>query len=142
MLGILRDEDWAVRRIFAKRTLRRRVIALAAAYAIALSSLIASFGAARAAADMAAHPGGVICHSVAAGKHAPASGKTSNNKTCADSCCAGCLMLMAALPPPPANAAAVHRYRQRVRSSAGDRRLSPAQPDAKSHRSRAPPSAA
>ena len=126
-------------RTFANRSLRRRLIALAPAYAIALSSLVASFGAARAAAEMAALPGGVICHSVA-GEQAPSdrtNDKTSNNKTCSD-CCTGCLMTMAALPPSPAGSVAVslsatavvHLVTTAVAAGA---------PESKSHRSRAPP---
>jgi hypothetical protein len=89
-----------VRKYFARRPLRRRIVALAAAYAIALSSLIASFGAASAAAAAAAAPNGIICHTLVAGDEAPSSGDT-NSKHCADNCCIGCLMLMAAVPPPP-----------------------------------------
>jgi hypothetical protein len=89
-----------VRKYFARRPFRRRIVALAAAYAIALSSLIASFGAASAAAA-AAGPTGTICHTLVAGDEAPASGDT-NSKHCADNCCIGCLMLMAAVPPPSA----------------------------------------
>ncbi len=114
-----------MRKYFARRPLRRRIVALAAAYAIALSSLIASFGAASAAADAAAAPNGIICHTLVAGDEAPASGDT-NSKHCIDNCCIGCLMLMAAVPPPPAKitgapligkpvhrAAAEHRSRRR-----------------------------
>jgi len=90
-----------VRKYFAKRPLRRRIVALAAAYAIALSSLIASFGAASAGADAAAAPSGIICHTLVAGDQTPSSGDT-NNKHCIDNCCIGCLMLTAAVPPPPA----------------------------------------
>jgi hypothetical protein len=129
-----------VLKLFAKRELQRHVIALAAAYAIALSSLIACFGAARAAADMAAQPGGVICHSLAAGEHAPSSGD-SNNKTCDDNCCVGCLMLMAALPPPPVNAAALPLSAGEVVHPLATSVSVVTQP-IKSHRSRAPPSAA
>jgi len=129
-----------VYRLFAKRTLRRRVIALAAAYAMALSSLIACFGAARAAADMAAQPSGVICHSVAAGEQAPASGD-SNNKTCDDSCCIGCLMLTAAVPPAPADAAALALSATAVLHPLATS-VSVVTQHINSHRSRAPPSAA
>src|ERR1700720_80771 len=90
-----------VRKYFARRPLRRRIVALAAAYAIALASLIASFGAASAAAEAAAVPSGLICHTLVAGDEAPTSGDT-NTKHCIDSCCIGCLMLMAAVPAPPA----------------------------------------
>ena len=61
-----------MRKYFARRPLRRRIVALAAAYAIALASLIASFGAASAAADAAATPGGIICHASIAGDESPA----------------------------------------------------------------------
>jgi hypothetical protein len=94
-----------VRNNLARHPLRRRIIALAAAYAIALSSLIASFGAARAAADAAAQPGGILCHSPAAGEPAPAPDE-GNSKICVSSCCIGCLMLTMALPPPPVTAVA------------------------------------
>lgn len=127
-------------RLFAKREFRRRVIALLAAYAIALSSLIACFGTARAAADVAAQPGSVICHSLAAGEHAPSS-DDSNNKSCDDSCCVGCLMLMAALPPPPATAIAVTQPASEILHHTAIVVL-PGTPDTKSHRSRAPPLAA
>jgi len=129
-----------VQKLFAKREFQRRVIALAAAYVIALSSLIASFGAARAAADTAAQPSGVICHSVAAGEHAPASGD-SNNKTCDDSCCIGCLMLTAAVPPAPADAAALLLSAANVIHPPATSILVVAQ-HIQSYRSRAPPSAA
>jgi hypothetical protein len=126
-----------VRKYFARRPLRRRIVALAAAYAIALSSLIASFGAASAAA---AAPNGIICHTLVAGDEAPSSGDT-NSKHCADNCCIGCLMLMAAAPPPSAKTIGAP--------------LSPSQSiapprtidlvggiETKDHRSRAPPPAA
>jgi DUF2946 family protein len=89
-----------VRKYFARRPLRRRIVALAAAYAIALSSLIASFGAASAAADAAAAPNGIICHTLVAGDETPSSGDTNSNH-CVGNCCIGCLMLMAVVPPPP-----------------------------------------
>jgi len=126
-----------VGRKFGKRSLKRRIVALAAAYAVALSSLIASFAAARAAAEYVAVPGGIICHSALAGQQAP-SRDEGNGKTCADCCCAGCMMTMAALPPPPVNDIVVPR-------SAGKTVALPAivglsgSPDTKSHRSRAPP---
>ena len=75
--------------------MRRRIVALAAAYAIVLSGLIASFGAARAAAEAAAQPGEILCHSVAASQPAPST-DDSNGKVCVDACCVGCLALMAA----------------------------------------------
>jgi hypothetical protein len=120
----------------AKRTSRRRVIALAAAYAIALSSLIASFGAARAAAEAPGIPGGIICHTVVPGQEAPSPADT-NGKMCAD-CCVGCMMPLAAVPPAPPNAAPLaqassHRIAApEIAALAGGR-------ETKSHRSRAPP---
>jgi hypothetical protein len=120
-----------------QHTLRRRVIALAAAYVIALSSLIASFAGAQVAAGAAVHPDGVICHSDPAGQPAPFPGD-SNSKLCVDRCCTGGMMLMVALPPPPVTAVAmprsaseiIHRFASAVFVSARE---------AKSHRSRAPP---
>jgi hypothetical protein len=122
---------------FTKRTLPRRIIALAAAYAIALSSLIASFGAAQASAAATAIPGGILCHTVDTGQSSPSPDET-NGKLCVDSCCIGCLMMTAALPTPPANAAPLpqsvsHRVAPLEIAALGGRR------EAKSHRSRAPP---
>ncbi len=118
-------------------TLRRRVIALTAAYAIALASLVASFAAAQTAAAAAAVPGGIICHT-AAGQQAP-SPAGQDGHLCIDSCCIGCMAPMAAVPPAPADAiplprTASNRIAAPVDTSgfAGAREL-------KSHRSRAPP---
>ena len=129
-----------MRKYFARRPLRRRIVALAAAYAIALASLIASFGAASAAAAAAAAPSGIICHTLALGDEAPASGDT-NTKHCIDDCCIGCLMLMAAVPAPPAKIAGV--------PLAASQSIAPPQNtvligglETKDHRSRAPPLAA
>jgi hypothetical protein len=129
-----------VRKYFARRPLRRRIVALAAAYAIALASLIASSGAASAAAAAAAAPSGIICHTLVAGDEAPVSGDT-NNKHCIDNCCIGCLMLMAAVPPPPAK-----NFRAPLSASQS---IAPSQNivlsgglETKDHRSRAPPPAA
>jgi hypothetical protein len=95
----------AVDRLFAQHPLRRRLVALFAAYAIALASLLTSFGTARMAAEAAALPGSTaLCHSDA-GETAPAQ-QDDGGKTCTDCCCIGCLMLMGALPPPPGTVAA------------------------------------
>jgi hypothetical protein len=99
---MLWDEGCIVRRHFAKRPLGRRIVALVAAYAIALSSLIASFGAARAAADAATTPAGIICHTVAPDQQSPSPASDRSDRHCIDNCCIGCLMLMAAVPSPPA----------------------------------------
>jgi hypothetical protein len=129
-----------VRKYFARRPLRRRIVALAAAYAIALSSLLASFGAASAAADAAAAPNGVICHTLVADDQAPASGDT-NTKRCIDDCCTGCLMLMAAVPEPPEKIVGA--------PLSASQSIAPPQNivlvgglETKDHRSRAPPPAA
>jgi hypothetical protein len=85
---------------FHDRTLRRRAVALIAAYAIALGSLLATYTSARAAGDNAPAPIGVICHNDLAGQPGPSGGQ-DDGQACANNCCIGCLMLMAALPPPP-----------------------------------------
>ncbi len=128
-------------RFFRKRLLQKRLVALAAAYAIALSGLIANFTGAQMAIAAAAQPGGIICHTNFAGEPAPSpssdSGKT-DSKACLGDCCIGCLMLSAALPEPPEAASAPP-------PSAGERiALPPAtfvvlSRHTKSHRSRAPP---
>jgi len=133
---MLRDGVWAVRKVFTERPLRRRIIALVAAYTIALSSLLASYGAARAAAETAA-PGGIICHTLVAGQQTPSSDET-NNKICADCCCVGCLMLMAALPPPPAKVVGALQSATEPLTLPAIAGLA-AGPATKSHRSRAPP---
>jgi hypothetical protein len=122
-----------------KRLLRRRIVALVAAYAIAFASLISSFGAASAAAASAAAPGGIICHTDVAGQHAPSSDQ-DGGKICVDNCCVGCLMLMAAVPPPAKIVGALQSSGQRLKPLASV--VLAAGPDTKSHRSRAPPLAA
>ena len=124
-------------RFFRKRLLQKRLVALAAAYAIALSGLIANFGGAQMAAPAAAQPGGIICHTDFAGGPAP-SPDGGTNKTCTDDCCTGCRTLVAALPEPPATASALPQ-------AASTRIALPAATfidlsrHTKSHRSRAPP---
>jgi hypothetical protein len=125
-----------VRQFFHERSLRRRAVALVAAYAIALASLLASFTAARAAVDVN-NTLGVICHTIDSGQTAPAGGQ-DNGKACAENCCIGCLMLTAALPPPPLKASGEPQ-------ATGERLPLPAvtglvtTSTTKSHRSRAPP---
>jgi hypothetical protein len=126
-----------LRKYFAQRPLRQRVIALAAAYAIALSSLIASFGAAQAAAEAAINPGGIICHNSLAGPQTP-SPAGDNGKICLNCCGVGCTMTLAALPPPAAVATPLAlTFSQRVVPPATfvAGRSAEGQP----HRSRAPP---
>ncbi len=119
-----------------RRSLRRRIIALAAAYAIALSSLLASFGAARAAAEATVNPLGIVCHHAPGEQPSPFNGQ-SNGTTCIDCCCVGCLMPMAALPPPaiavPSLVVISHRDAPVAMAALSGTGA------AKSHRSRAPP---
>jgi hypothetical protein len=126
-----------VRKYFTKWPLRRRVVALAAAYAIALSGIIANFGAGRAAAAESGAPGTVTCHTEIAGDPSPTGGE-DNGKACADSCCVGCLMLMAALPPPPAKAAGAPQSTGQILPVRAVAHLAFG-PQTKSHQSRAPP---
>jgi hypothetical protein len=120
-----------------KRPVGRRIVALVAAYAVVLSSLLVSFGGARVAAAAIAGLDGIICHSVPAGSPSPL-GDKDTGKIAIDCCSIGCLMLVAGLPPAPAKASGLPQ-------TAGQR-LEPL-PTAvlgvgralKSHRSRAPP---
>lgn len=96
-------------RRFSGWPLARAVIALVAAYAIALSSLMVSFGAARAAIP---GPGTITCHSEAGRATEPAGGD-HDGRLCDASCCIGCLMLMAAVPPPPVEVAKAPRSSRR-----------------------------
>jgi hypothetical protein len=122
--------------------MRRRIVALAAAYAIALASLIASFGAASATAEAATAPDGIIiCHTIVAGGETPSPADQTNSKHCVDNCCIGCLMLMAAVPPPPAKIIGA--------PLSASQSIAPPQSivlvgvfETKDHRSRAPPPAA
>ena len=116
--------------------LGRRLIALAAAYAIALSGLMVSFGVARAAVSL---PGTIICHSDA-GTTAP-TGSRPDGKLCDASCCTGCLMLVAALPPPPVKVADAPRVAGRPLPLVAVITVGAAT-HSSSHRSRAPPRAA
>jgi hypothetical protein len=136
--GILRDEAWVVRKRSAKRSLGQRIVALAAAYAIALSSLLASFGAAQAAAGAAGAPIGVICHTPVTGEAPSPTGDPTNGDHCANNCCVGCLMLMAALPPPSVTTAGMPQAAGRPLSPPAIAVLAAGQ-STKSNRSRAPP---
>lgn len=120
-----------------QRSWRQRVIALAMAYAVALSSLVAGLGAARAAAETTFDPAGAICHHSPTGRSDPLSDHRNGN-TCIDCCCVGCLTPAAALPPPPAIATPA---RVAVTYRLAPRAIVPllAARAAKSHRSRAPP---
>jgi Protein of unknown function (DUF2946) len=119
--------------------LPRRVIALAAAYAIALSGLIASFGAAQVAAEALTQTSGVLCHSGGADQPAT-SPEGTQGKICIDDCCAGCVAMPGTLPPPPAIVAHPQASTERVATLTGFILVRTA--DSYYHRSRAPPSAA
>jgi hypothetical protein len=126
-----------VRRYFARGSLRQRVIALAAAYLIALAGLLASFGTASVAAADITNSSGFLCHTAAGGSSSPADDQ-SNNQICAERCGIGCLMMTAALPPPPAGAAALLFAAAEVVHPLAIERPTLAR-QTKSHRSRAPP---
>jgi hypothetical protein len=83
---------------FAKRPLRQRVIALAAAYAIALAGLVAGFGAAQAAVDPLDGGYGIICHSD--GTQGPATGPHDIDRAVCLKSCIGCIASLATLMPP------------------------------------------
>ena len=122
---------------FARWSLRRRVIALLAAYALALGGLVASWAAGSAAALAAAAPATVICHNDGAGEAAP-SQHHDGSHVCVDSCCVGCVLLTAALPPPPVKA--IGEPQSSIRLLAPTPALAfPARNSARSHQSRAPP---
>jgi peptidoglycan/LPS O-acetylase OafA/YrhL len=126
-----------VRNLFTERTLRRRFVALIAAYAIALSGLLANFTAARAAIETANSPTGIICHTLQIDQQAPAHDE-GGDQACAANCCIGCLMLSAALPPPPATVIGTPQAAGVLLSlPAADAIV--AGFETKSHRSRAPP---
>ncbi len=90
-----------MRRTFAKRPLRQRVIALVAAYAIAFAGLISSFVAAQAAAEATVQPDVIICHGSPGEQPAPQDG---NSNICIKSC-VGCITSLAMAIPPTASAA-------------------------------------
>jgi hypothetical protein len=117
--------------------LLRRVVALAAAYAIALSGLIASFNAVRMAVAEANSSNIVICQQAQLGNPAPDSDLGDLGK----SCCDGCLIQLAAVPPPPTGSVAVEQSAGQVLALSvvvGFR----SDPQTRSHRSRAPPQSA
>jgi hypothetical protein len=126
-----------VRVTFAKRSLRARILALGTAYAIALASLVANFGAARAAADAIAQPDNVICHSVVADQPAPSPDGTGN-AICADCCCIGCIT---SIPVAVAPSAPALEIPQVLVAGLGPLTHSASLPAAtsKAHRSRGPP---
>jgi hypothetical protein len=113
----------------------RRIIALCAAYAVVLSSLIAAIGAASAVDSVTGQSGIILCHSEDSGQTAP-SGDSGNS--CDASCCIGCLMSSAALPPPPAQAFAMPRACGAAFKPVAAAPLD-VRPQSKSHLSQGPP---
>ena len=126
-----------MRKHFDSRPLLKRVVALAAAYAVVLSTLVVSFGAARAALADANSSEVVICQRAQLGNPAPG----GNHGDLCNSCCDGCLIQLAAVPPPPTASVAVE-------PSAGELLAPPAiigfrsDPQTTPHQSRAPPHSA
>jgi hypothetical protein len=123
-----------VRKIFAKRLLRQRIIALAAAYAIAFASLIASFGAAQAAAVDGGS--GVICHGDLA--RGPITGSHEDDATICFKSCIGCMMSLATVIPPTVVAAGPPQLSFK-RLDLPARLVILAGAKANAHRSRGPP---
>jgi hypothetical protein len=126
-----------VRNLFTERSLQRRFVALVAAYAIALSGLLANFTAARAAIETANAPTAIICHTLQTDQQTPGNDQGSD-QVCAANCCTGCLMLMAALPPPPATVIGAPQAIGVLPSLPAADAVA-AVSETKSHRSRAPP---
>jgi hypothetical protein len=121
---------------FAGWSLRRRMIALAAAYALAIGAVLASWAAGSAAALAATAPAAVICHNDA-GEPVPSQNHDSDT-VCVASCCVGCVLLTAALPAPPvkpigAPQSIARLLAQTPATAASDGTSS------RSHQSRAPP---
>jgi hypothetical protein len=125
-----------MRKSLAKHQLRRRAIALVAAYAMALSSLLASGVAARAAAELIAQSGGALCQTDVGGQAVPASGDSNTN--CTDYHCIACLTLVLGLSPPDARLTIAGKPSHQVVGLLTTSRVT-GRPRAKSHRSRAPP---
>jgi hypothetical protein len=127
------------RAVLRRWPLSRRVIALAAAYAIALSGLITSFGAATVTAAALTQPGGVLCHGNSTDQPATSRDGTTG-KVCVDDCCIGCLAMPGALPVPPAVVARPQSSTDRVATLPSFTLVRTA--DSHYHGSRAPPAAA
>jgi hypothetical protein len=134
-----------LRKRFIRQPMRQRIIALVAAYAIALTSLIAGFGAAQAASQAASQAaaqaldGGItaICHSALA-EGGPATGSDESNGTICLKCCVGCLTPLATvLPPDVAAAGPPQAAFTRLNLPATGVRIADAR--SKAHRSRGPP---
>ena len=124
-----------MRMMLTKRPLRQRVVALAAAYAIALAGLIARFRTAQAVAEATGQPDMVICHSSLPDKSAP--GPQDNGNLCIKSCI-GCITSSAMAMPPTVSAARLPQsVIKRLNLPAHVVRIAGAKFNA--HRSRGPP---
>ena len=98
----------------AKQRLSRRIVALIAAYALALSAVVGSIASARAAAaTIGGEPGAVICHTDVSGGPSPDS-NGSTNQTCPDCCGLCCLSLAATVPAPSGDLIFVLRTTSRI----------------------------
>jgi hypothetical protein len=118
--------------------LRERVIALVAAYAIALASLIASFSAAQATAGPIDGANLAICHGL--GEAAPATGSHQGSGDICLKTCIGCMTSLATIIPPTVAAADPSLVSfKRLDLPALSVRLAGAKSNA--HRSRGPPPA-
>jgi hypothetical protein len=122
---------------FARGSLRQRIVALAAAYAIVLGGLFASLAGASAEAAAAIGSGPITCHSHAGAAPSPAQ-NDKNGSACIDCCCLGCAMLMAALPAPPIKAIGAPQSAARLPALPALAVLPAASPT-RPHQSRAPP---
>jgi hypothetical protein len=124
---------------FARHPLRQRIIALVAAYAIALASLVAGLAAAEAAVKGADGSDGVICHSDL-GEAAPGTGSHESNGAICLKSCIGCISALATVMPPRVAVAGPPQLSfERLDLLA--RSVSVADTKAKAHRSRGPPPA-
>ena len=120
----------------AKQALRQRIIALLAAYAIALASLIAAFGAAQTAAAALDGGTGVICHSDL-GTGGPASGSHESNGTLCSKCIGCVTSLATVIPPVPVTTGPQNLSFKRIDLPAFS--LLRANARSNAHRSRGPP---
>ena len=124
-----------MRMTLTKRPLRQRVVALVAAYAIALAGLIGSLGTAAALAEVTTQPDVVICHSSLADKPAPVP-QDSNRNLCIKSC-VGCITSLAMAIPPTVSIALPQSIIRQLDLPAPAVRITGAKFNA--HRSRGPP---
>lgn len=128
-----------MRMTVAERSLRQRVIALVAAYAMALTNLLATFAAAQAAAEAATVVDPALCHS-SVGQPAPLSNESGGN-ICPD-CCIGCLGSASSGAPPPASSVVTVPETSFTRLQPLTRVAVVPVAHSSAHRSRGPPPAA